>query len=109
MHRIINILIFLLLFSCRSKETKSCFTYSPQNINAGDTIIFDASCSTGGSYYEWDFGISTNSKIITTHTISNVYNNPGTYAVRLIVKRKDGVNFKKEKISAQPSMVLVVN
>src|SRR3972149_3912804 len=38
----------------------ACFTYSPANPRAGQTILFDASCSTDSDgqivAYDWDFG-----------------------------------------------------
>lgn len=107
MNRIICIALFLfLLYSC-SKEIKSCFTHLPVDIKAVDLVVFDASCSVGGSYYEWFFGDSTNSIITTQQKISHVYSNPGKYDVQLNVKRKDGLRFKKDK-DIHYSMALVV-
>ena len=71
-------------------EAKFVIVTAASNRAAGLAIVFDAADSTGGvEEYEWDFGDSQKPVTTGETTVSHVYDNGGTYTVKLRVFRDD--------------------
>lgn len=75
----------------------SSFTFSPEDPTMGDEVTFDASASyapgdPGGDItdYIWDFGDETDATGVAI--VTNIYNNPGTYTVKLTVVDDQDLN-----------------
>ena len=80
---------FTISTSPEPDELKACFSFSPQNPKAGDTVSFYSSCSEGNiEAYEWDF--NDNGATSTKANPSHTYNSPDNYDVTLTVKGPDG-------------------
>lgn len=70
----------------------ACFTFSPTTVLPGESVTFDASCSTNPAgdiaAYLWDFGDGTlGTGVLVTHA----YSDAGTYTVTLTVT--DSIGF----------------
>ncbi len=83
--------------SCMNhKMPTCCFDASTTNINAGESIIFDGSCSVDTHHWEWDFGDGATGE---GGTVSHAYNNPGTYNVTLTAHNEDMSEMDDEMIT----------
>jgi len=65
------------------KELSCDFSYSPNPPAAGAVVTF-TNASVGADDYAWDFGDNTSS---TTASPTHIYRKPGTYTVKLLIKR----------------------
>ncbi|MGD0029373.1 MAG: PKD domain-containing protein [Candidatus Bathyarchaeia archaeon] len=66
------------------------FTWAPQNAVINETLTFDASNSTPGSFstlvnYTWNFSDGTGNFTVTTNQTPHVFTQPGNYSVMLTV------------------------
>jgi len=85
-------------------------------VQTGSRVTFDASGSEGtGLTYLIEFGDGTNSGWMEGPAVDHVYNNPGTYTVRLQVKNEDGLTQGSEgriritdEEAEQPDLLVVV-
>lgn len=96
--RIISIVfvsITLLSLNACTKTTKACFSFTIQDY-LSHTINFDASCTQGASFYEWNFGDNSANEITSNEFILHSYNEGGDYTVTLKVTRKDGFTIGKD-------------
>ncbi|MBX7109605.1 MAG: PKD domain-containing protein [Chitinophagales bacterium] len=81
------VLLTLAFASCKKDSNPvACFTVDKTTINAGETINFNANCSTDTFHWEWDFGDGANGE---GTTLSHTYNNAGTYTVMLAAHNED--------------------
>jgi PKD repeat protein len=96
MKKSIYLLSSILLLAGCAKAPDACFNFSPSTIKVGDIVTFNADCSKNASYFEWSFGDNTQDTIINgTKTVTHIYKTPGTFEVKLITSRKDGVTLRK--------------
>lgn len=73
----------------------ACFTASPESGASPLTVEFDPYCSTGTiAKYSWDFG---NGKTTLTRKPTQVYDQPGSYTVKLEVTDNQNVVSQYEK------------
>ena len=86
------------------------FTFTPLAPTDGQTVLFDASSSTGSiSEYRWAFGDGGQSSGITA---SHAYNRPGTFVVTLTLVDFNGRTASKSQsisvtVGSQPTAVFV--
>ena len=73
--------------SC-STHVNGCFSYAPSTPST--TIVFNSSCSSNLSYYNWSFGDGTPDTLTTSNTVTHKYATKGTYKVTLSGSVKDG-------------------
>lgn len=101
----LNIILSLLILSAISckKLPEANFTYEPtQNAEAGDTIYFINS-SVEASSYEWEFGDNGTSSL---EEPFHIYEQAGTYEVKLTAINEDGTASKTEAVSINEPTVL---
>ncbi len=79
----------LTLFACKDDDGNpdpvACFNITDNTVASGETASF-TSCSEDAHHYEWDFGDGATSPI---ENPTHIYNNPGTFTVRLDVFNED--------------------
>ncbi|MBI9067435.1 MAG: PKD domain-containing protein [Salinivirgaceae bacterium] len=98
---ILTALIAAFLWNCDDSSTptsiapEACFTITPSEIYAGDTVFF-TNCSKGGGSFSWIFGDEVTS---TEKEPVHVYNIAGDYKVTLIQKNSRGTDSTSTSIT----------
>ena len=97
MKKVIFLFVILILFKRCTKPNIACFTCSPSTtIVAGDSITFDAECSSkNSSTFRWNFGDGSKDTTTIIKTINHKFTTSGSYVVKLMANRKDGIAFRK--------------
>jgi cellulose 1,4-beta-cellobiosidase len=74
--------VMLIAFTSCSTKPDACFTADKgsSNTHVNEEIHFDASCSSDGENYDWDFGDGATASGITT---KHKYGSAGNYTVTL--------------------------
>lgn len=74
--------MMIAVFTSCSKKPDACFTADKGNTNThvNEEIHYDASCSSDGESYDWNFGDGATATGVTT---KHKYDNEGTYTVTL--------------------------
>lgn len=79
-------------------DAKACFSYpSETEINAGEEIVFD-NCSEHATSYAWDFG---DGEISTDENPSHIYDQGGTYTVKLIAANETSADTLSQNINIE--------
>jgi len=78
-----------------ANKPAACFTFEPSNgIAPGETVIYDAGCSTGGMFgiasYTWQWGDGSEALTTTEAVASHEYASSGTWEVTLTVRNEIG-------------------